>query len=328
VRQPIEPFDFTRLTRQDLAERGGKVEVRRFGRPCGGAATIGDWLRHLPHFLGAADFLDLIEAIVAARTTGRAVHWSMGAHVIKVGLAPIIADLIERHIITSISVNGALVIHDYEIAAVGGTSEDVDAALAEGTFGMSEQTGRAFATMVDRAAAEGVGLGQAAASFVATEGLPHAGFSLLAACHRYGVPVTVHAAPGTDIVHLHPALDAAKLGAVLMRDFQAFTSLVEQLGGGVYLNIGSAVILPETFLKAVAAVRNAGVDLGPLTCANLDFIRQYRPQTNVVKRPTAAGGRGLELIGQHEIMLPLLAAALVQRFWMPLEDQGEESPGR
>lgn len=310
---PVEPFDFNRLTREDLSGRGGKVQVTDFARPIDADAPFATWLDCLPNILGAKDLRDLVDAIVRARTNDRPVHLSMGAHVIKVGLGPLLVDLIQRGIVNGVSVNGAFIIHDFEIAAVGFTSEDVDATLGAGAFGMSDQTGRAVAAMVDRAAEKGVGLGAAAAEFVATGDFPHAALSVQAACHRCGVPLTVHAALGTDVVHLHPALDAAKFGAALMYDFRVFTTLVSRLEGGVYLNVGSAVLLPEVFLKALTAARNAGHVVSDLTCANLDFIRHYRPMTNVVNRPTAAGGRGINLVGHHEIMVPLLAAALVTR---------------
>ncbi|MHA1568709.1 MAG: hypothetical protein ACTSXZ_04505 [Alphaproteobacteria bacterium] len=316
----VPPFDFSRLSREPLGQRGGKAKVEQFAKPTGGRADFAEWFDHLPKILAGAELHDLVEAIAKARAALKPVHWAMGAHVVKVGLGPVIADLIERRIITAVSVNGAFVVHDYEIAAVGFTSEDVDAALPEGAFGMSEETGQACAEMVALADRKGGGLGEACAEFIATAGLPHAAQSVLANCHRYEVPVTVHAALGTDIVHMHPELEAAAFGRALMRDFEIFTTLVSYLQGGVYLNIGSAVLLPEVFLKALSAVRNTGVKVDNITTANLDFIRQYRPLTNVVGRPVARGGRGINLVGHHEIMVPLLAAAVCHRLWMPAED--------
>jgi hypothetical protein len=316
----VPPFDFRRLTREDLASRESKVAVTAFAQPTGGGASFAEWLDHLPRILAGSELRELVEAVVQARTAFRSVHWALGAHVVKVGLGPIIADLLARDIITAISVNGAFVLHDYEVAAVGRTSEDVAAALGRGAFGMSEQTGRAFAEMVAGAEREPCGLGAACAAYIATEGLPFADHSVLANCHRYDVPVTVHAAPGTDIAHLHPDLDGAKFGAALMRDFGIFTTLIGRLQDGVFINIGSAVILPEVFLKALSAVRNAGLDVTRFTTANLDFIRQYRPLVNVVARPVAEGGRGINLVGHHEIMVPLLAAAISHRLWNPAEE--------
>jgi hypothetical protein len=240
---------------------------------------------------------------------------------VKVGLGPTLADLVARGVVTAVAVNGAFVIHEYELAAVGFTSEDVDATLGSGAFGMSEETGRAIAAMVELAHAEDLGFGEAAARFLVDSGLPQVELSVLAACRAAGVPVTVHAALGADIAHLHPALDAARFGAALMRDFRLFATLVGRLEHGVYLNIGSAVLLPEVFLKALTAVRNAGLDVRHFTCANFDFIRQYRPLTNVVQRPAAAGGRGVNLVGHHELLVPLLAAAVVHRLWNPTEDE-------
>lgn len=316
----IPPFDFSRLKREDLRERGGKVSVDQFGQPFCGGMSFADWFDTLPQILAGSDLRDLVEAIVQARTVLKPVHWAMGAHVAKVGLGPVISDLLARHVITAVSVNGAFVIHDFEIAAVGATSEDVAKGLGEGTFGMSEQTGEAFCEMVELADRQGYGLGQACAEWIATAALPHAGLSVLANCHRYEIPVTVHAAVGTDITHLSPDLDAAKFGRSLMRDFEKYTTLVSYLQGGVYLNVGSAVILPEVFLKALTAVRNTGIKVDQLTTANLDFNRHYRPMTNVVTRPSAKGGRGINLIGHHEILIPLLAAAVCHRLWIPAED--------
>ncbi len=316
----VPPFDFSRLTREDLTQRESKVDTSAFGQPLPGGGSFAEWFDRLPNILAGRELRDLVEAVVEARAAFRAVHWALGAHVVKVGLAPIISDLLSRHVITALSVNGAFVLHDFEIAAVGRTSEDVGAVLGRGAFGMSEQTGRAFAEMVERADREQCGLGEACAEYIATAGLPHADQSLLANCHRYDIPVTVHAAIGTDIAHLHPALDGSKLGAALLRDFGVFTTLVARLEGGVYVNVGSAVVLPEVFLKALSAVRNAGFAVSRFTTANLDFVRQYRPLTNVVQRPVIEGGRGINLVGHHEIMVPLLAAAICHRLWIPTED--------
>jgi len=321
VGEPIVPFDFSRLTREKLADRGGKVSVRDFAKPVRGDATFEDWWASLPRILAGRELRELVEAIVAARTVGRPVHLAMGGHVVKVGLGPVLADLIERQVITAVSVNGAFLIHDFEVAAVGFTSEDVDATLGSGRFGVSEATGQAFADIVDRAAEATTGLGNAAAEFLATNDLPHADASVLAACHRAGVPVTIHVAVGTDVVHLHPALHAARLGTALMHDFGVFTTLVSRLGGGVFVNIGSAVLMPEVFLKALTAVRNTGTAVEDMTCANLDFIRHYRPLTNVVTRPVAQSGRGINLVGHHEIMVPLIAAAVIRQLWSPAEDE-------
>lgn len=315
----VPPFDFSQLTREDLTRRGGKVTVADFGKPTGGGATFADWFDHLPRILAGQDLHDLVEAIVAARSGRRAVHLAMGAHVVKVGLGPVLADLIARDIVTAVSVNGAFIIHDFEIAIAGFTSEDVGAALGQGAFGMSEQTAEAFVAMVELADELGCGLGEAAARHIAFAKPPHGHQSVLAACYHHNVPVTAHAAVGTDIVHMAAELDGAKLGRALLHDFQVFTTLVGRLENGVYMNVGSAVVLPEVFLKAVSAMRNTGVQLRNLTTANLDFIRHYRPLTNVVHRPTVEGGKGINLVGHHEILIPLLAAAVCHRLWDPAE---------
>jgi hypothetical protein len=321
VARPIEPFNFESLTREDLGSRGGKVGVEEFAKPTPAGATFADWLLNLPNILAAQDLITVVDAVVAAHTAGRSVHLSMGAHVVKVGLGPVLIDLIERGVVTGVSVNGAFAIHDFEIAAVGFTSEDVDATLGAGAFGMSDQTGRAYAEFVARATRENIGLGQAAAALVAEGDYPHREKSVLAACGRHDVPLTIHAAIGTDIVHLHPALNAADFGAALMLDFRIFTTLVSRMAGGVYFNIGSAVLLPEVFLKALSAARNSGHRVDELTCVNLDFIRHYRPMTNVVTRPVAQSGRGINLVGHHEIMVALLAAAVIQRLESLAEDE-------
>jgi hypothetical protein len=320
VRKPIELFDFNRLTREKLADRGGKANLADFAKPVPGGASFAEWLDRLPNIQAGRDFRELVEAIVVARAGHRAVHLGLGAHPAKVGLGPVLAEWAARGLATAFAVNGAFVIHEYEIAAVGFTSENVDATLPHGAFGMTDETGRAVAEMVDRAHRNGVGLGAAAAEFIAESGFPHADATLLAACHRHDVPVTVHAALGADVAHLHPAFDAGKFGAALMRDFRTFVTLVGGLEQGVYVNIGSAVLLPEVFLKALTAVRNAGLAVQELTCANFDFLRPHRALTNVVNRPTASGGHGFNLTGHHEIMIPLLTAAVMERLWSPAEE--------
>ncbi len=236
--------------------------------------------------------------------------WGLGAHVIKTGLGPILIDLMEQGFVSAIATNGAGVIHDFEIALVGATSEDVDEALGPGRFGMAEETGRLLNGAINDGVAAGLGLGQAVTGFLAKKEPQYARASVLAAAARLGIPVTVHVAVGTDIIHMHPTASGAAIGEGSLRDFRYFVSNVARLERGVYLNCGSAVLLPEVFLKAVALARNRGIALAELTTVNLDFVRLYRPQTNVVSRPTAATGRGYTLVGHHEIMIPLLAAAV------------------
>ena len=266
----------------------------------------------LPNVLAAADLKAVVRAMDAARRAEGGIVWGLGAHVIKTGLGPVVIDLMERGFVSAIATNGAAIIHDFEVALTGATSEDVDEALGPGRFGMADETGRLLNGAInDGVAQDGLGIGQAGPRFLAAKEPQFARASVLAAAARLGVPVTVHVAIGTDIIHMHPAASGAALGEGSLRDFRYFVSNVARLEQGVYLNCGSAVVLPEVFLKAVALARNRGRALAGLTTVNLDFIRGYRPLTNVVSRPTAGTGRGYSLIGHHEIMIPLLAAALV-----------------
>src|SRR6185369_2079161 len=236
-----------------------------------------------------------------------------GAHVIKTGVSPVLIDLMERGYVSALATNGAGVIHDFEIALSGATSEDVDEALGPGRFGMAEETGRRLNAAINDGVTDGLGLGQGVGKRLREMKPQHESLSILAAAARLEIPVTVHVAIGTDIIHMHPAASGAALGEGSLRDFRYFVSNVARLAGGVFLNCGSAVVLPEVFLKAVALARNRGTSLANLTTVNLDFIRSYRPQTNVVARPTAGTGRGYSLVGHHELMIPLLAAALVEQ---------------
>jgi hypothetical protein len=311
VKLPYAEFDLSGLQSYPLASRPSKVRVADFARPAAGAdlAAVVD---ALPDLLGGADFKAVVAAIRAARAAGRPVIWGLGAHVIKTGLSPLLVDLMARGYVSALALNGAGVIHDFEIAIGGSTSEDVDAALGPGRFGMAEETGTILNAAINEGVADGLGLGQAVAEYLARCAPPHADVSLLASAARYGVPVTVHVAIGTDIIHMHPSASGAALGEGSLRDFRYFVSNVSHLAGGVYLNCGSAVILPEVFLKAVALVRNRGLSLDGLTTVNLDFLRHYRPMTNVVNRPTSGVGKGYALVGHHEILIPLLAGALAR----------------
>jgi len=302
-------FDLTGLQSYPLASRPSKVRIADFARP-EAMRGLGAALGGLPDLLGAADFKAVVAAIRAAREAGRPVIWGLGAHVIKTGLSPILVDLMERGFVSALALNGAGVIHDFEIALGGSTSEDVDAALGPGRFGMAEETGTLLNRAINDGVASGLGLGQAVCAYLAATRPPHAAVSLLASAARLDVPVTVHVAIGTDIIHMHPDASGAALGEGSLRDFRYFASNVAHLAGGVFLNCGSAVILPEVFLKAVALVRNRDIPLDGLTTVNLDFLKHYRPLTNVVSRPTAGVGRGYSLVGHHEILIPLLAAAL------------------
>lgn len=308
-----EEFDLSGVRRYPLASRASKVTRADLARPHEAAGGITAWLTRLPQLLAARDLVTVIDAIVEAHARPAPVIWGLGAHVIKAGLSPVMIDLMERGHVSAIAMNGAGLIHDVEMALAGATSEDVDAALGPGAFGMAEETGTGINHAMATGVPAGAGLGRAVAEWLAGQRPPHADVSLLCAAVRLGVPVTAHVAIGTDIVHMHPDASGAAIGEGSLRDFRYFASSVARLAGGVYVNCGSAVVLPEVFLKAVAVARNQGHDLSGLTTVNLDFLPQYRPLTNVVRRPTAGVGRGVHLTGHHEILLPLIAAALVER---------------
>lgn len=308
-----EQFDLSGISTYPLKSRPSKASVEDFGRPVESDATIGAWLDALPNVLAAADLKAVAGTVAAARASAAGAVWGIGAHVIKTGLAPVLIDLMQRGFVSAIATNGAAVIHDFEIALAGATSEDVDQTLGPGTFGMADETGRLLNGAINEGVAQGLGIGQAVSRYLHARSPQHARSSVLAAAGRLGIPVTVHVAIGTDIIHMHPAADGAALGEGSLRDFRYFVSNVARLERGVFLNCGSAVVLPEVFLKAVALARNRGIALDGLTTVNLDFIRGYRPQTNVVSRPTAGtNGKGYSLVGHHEIMIPLLAAAILR----------------
>jgi hypothetical protein len=311
----LTPLSLAGMRTYPLGRRPGKVTVRKFGRPHRRGAGIGAWLDSLPHILAADDFRGVVGAMAQARRRGRPVLWGLGGHVIKVGLAPVLIDLARRGYVSGIAMNGAAMVHDFEIALVGRTSEDVPEVLGSGKFGMAHETGLYLNEAAVGAARSGIGLGEAAGKLLSSGrlGAKYPEHSLLMAAYRARIPVTVHLAIGTDTPHMHPSADGASLGQSTHHDFRLFCALVRRMHpGGVYLNWGSAVILPEVFLKAVSVVRNLGTRLAPITTANFDFLQHYRPLVNVVRRPTAgAGSRGYSITGHHEILMPLLAAALM-----------------
>jgi len=310
---PYEEFDLSDVRTYPLASRSSKATVGDFGRPHVKGAGLSAWLDSLPNMLAAADLRAIIRAAVDARASGGGLIWGFGGHVIKTGLSPVLVDLAERGFVSAFATNGAGVIHDFEIAIGGATSEDVDEALGPGQFGMATETGTLLNRAINDGAARGLGLGQAVGAFLLQSGAPHASKSVAATAARLGIPFTAHVAVGTDIIHMHPEASGDAIGATSLRDFRYFVSNVARLDRGVYFNCGSAVVLPEVFLKAVALARNRGIPLSGLTTVNLDFLRMYRPQTNVVTRPPkGTGGRGYHLTGHHEIMIPLLAAALIE----------------
>lgn len=315
-----QPITFGGVRTYPLRARESKVNVRDFARPVGAKASVGKFLDALPNFLAAESLRTLLSAVQSAKKRRKAVLWGMGGHVIKVGLGPLLIDLMKRGFVSGIAMNGAALIHDFEIAVAGNTSEDVEATLGEGQFGMAEETGKYINEMAKLAQRLRIGYGEAAGQYLHSGilQLKHPESSVLAAAYKLRIPVTVHVAIGTDIPHIHPGADGSALGVATQTDFRLFCSLVGQMDdGGVFMNWGSAVLLPEIFLKAISVVRNLGIQLASITTANFDFIQLYRPTQNIVKRPTAASNqrkgarsRGVAITGHHELMLPLVAAAL------------------
>jgi len=310
-----QPLDFAGLRTVGLRERGGKVKAADFAAPYRKGSGVAGWLDSLPHILAGDSFRAVVEAVAAARAQQRAIIWGLGGHVIKCGLAPVLIDLMERGYATAFALNGASSIHDFEIALAGHTSEDVEAVLPDGRFGAAEETGREMNRAIAAGDREGIGMGEALGKWLTERGGEVLHASLLAQAYRHATPVTVHVAIGTDTPHTHPAADAAAIGSASHRDFRLFAACAADLNaGGVYLNVGSAVVLPEVFLKAVSAVRNLGHPLAGFTTVNLDFLQHYRPRVNGIERPHAqSGGAGYALTGHHEIMIPLLAAALIEK---------------
>jgi hypothetical protein len=307
-----EQFDLSDIKTYPISSRHSKAHIKHFGHSIDPGSSVGALVDSMPDIFSGADFKRVVRAIVAAKQNDGGILWGIGAHVIKNGVGPVLVQLMERGFVSAIAANGAAVIHDLEIALIGSTSEDVEETLGPGRFGMAEETGRLLNEAINQGVADGLGLGQSVERFFRSTQAPFAAASVFAAAARLEIPVTVHVAIGTDIVHMHPAASGAAIGEGSLRDFRYFVTNVSRLHHGVYLNCGSAVVLPEVFLKAVALSRNRGIPLGELTTVNLDFIRMYRPMTNVVARPTAGSGRGYSLVGHHEIMIPLLAAALLE----------------
>ncbi len=305
-------IDRSKVRTVSAKDRPSKVRLEHEGRPLRPGASFAEFLDGLPALLGAADLRFAIDAAAQASATGRTILWGFGAHVIKVGLAPIVVDLLERGLAGGVMLNGAGCVHDLELALLGHTSEDVAETLDDGTFGMAGETAERLNRAIAEGARKGLGMGEAVGREIAEGDYPHRDRSILAASVRLGVPVTVAVAIGTDIHHMHSGADGAALGSTSFRDFETLAGLVATLEGGVFFNVGSAVILPEVFLKALALCRNLGHEVRRFTTVDMDFVRQYRPTVNVVQRPTRLGGRGLSLIGHHEILLPLLAGGIVE----------------
>ncbi len=309
-----EPLSLSGVATYSLKERRSKVSHRDFGQGWRKGGSFRDFVNRLPDILAGRAIREVARAWVTARRNGRQVLLGMGAHPIKVGLNPVILALMERGLITGLALNGAGIIHDAEIAMVGHTSEDVDQELGCGRFGMARETAEFLNEAISWGGRAGLGLGQAVGRRLRENDLPFKDLSLLVAALEHDLPVTVHVAVGTDIIHLHPSVDPEALGAATHLDFRLFAALVSRLAEGVYLNFGSAVVLPEVFVKALSLARNLGHKVEPLTTVNLDFIQHYRPLTNVVRRPTMGKGQGYALTGHHELLFPLLAALVVEEW--------------
>lgn len=320
TRYRIQPLLLKNVRTYPLRSRPSKVRAQDLGKPCRPGASFREWIDSLPHILAGESLREVVSALETAKRKRQTIIWGLGGHVIKCGLGPILISLVERGYVTAVAMNGAALIHDFEMALAGATSEDVPAVLGKGRFGMAEETGRCISESIVAGDKGRIGLGEAVGQFLArSRGVRFRKHSLLAEAYKRGIPVTVHEAIGTDVIHQHPSLDPRALGATSYRDFLLLAQLVRTMNrGGVYLNVGSAVILPEVFLKCVSLAANLGQPPRGITTVNMDFIQHYRPMQNVVIRPTSTASRGrggntshgYALTGHHELMIPLLAAAL------------------
>ncbi len=308
----LNPISLDGVKSYPLKERVSRVKIDDFGEPWRHGGDMAQWIKSLPKILAGNDFRKIVNNIVRAVQSGKMIILAMGAHAIKVGLNPVILDLLDRGIIGGLAMNGAGIIHDTELAMAGHTSEDVADQLKDGQFGMAEETGRFLNEAMIEGAKLGYGLGRAVGAMLIRENFPYNRYSLLTKALELDIPLTVHVAIGTDIIHIHPSVDGSAIGKTSHLDFRIFASLVSKLEGGIFINLGSAVIMPEVFLKALSLVRNLGHDVKRFTTVNMDFIPHYRPMKNVVQRPILDGGEGYSLIGHHEIMFPLLAAAVIE----------------
>src|SRR5829696_4010517 len=313
IYEDIQPLGLEGVSTYPLASRPSKVAVEDFARPFGEDASLRDFLSSLPNILAVQSIREITARMRRARELGKPVVWGIGGHVVKTGLAPLIIDLMRRGFVTGIAANGSVLVHDAEVALVGSTSEDVDATLGAGAFGAADETGRLLNEAAREGVRDGLGFGEALGRALVASEPKHAELSLLCAAYRARVPFTAHVAIGTDIAHFHPRADGAALGATSHTDFRLLAELVRRMsGGGVYLNVGSAVVLPEVFLKCVTLVRNLGHPLEDFTTANFDFIQSYRPTTNVVRRPPSGGaGRGFSITSHPELTIPPLAAEIL-----------------
>lgn len=305
-------LDFSKIRTYPISERKSKVSISQFGSTCEPAGTVAQFVSSLPDILAGRDLKEVVSSIVTARKNSKPVLFMLGAHVIKCGLSLVLIDLLKRKIVSGFAVNGGCSIHDFEIAMWGKTSEDVEAGLKNGTFGMAEETGRLMNEAYEEGAGQGLGMGEALGRKLLSLKAANKNSSILATCAELGMPITVHVCLGADVVHQHPSANGAAIGKTSYEDFKKFASLVATLGGGVVCNFGSAVVLPEVFLKALTVARNLGHDVADFTAANFDMVQQYRSNVNVVSRPTGGKG-GYSITGRHELMIPLLAAAVKSR---------------
>jgi deoxyhypusine synthase len=312
VSKKYRPISLKGVRTCKLRSRRSKVHLDKVGKPFSGG-SFRSFLKALPDILAVKDFKAVVDAIFRARKNGRPVILGMGAHPVKVGLPPVIINMMENNVVTAVAMNGACIVHDFELSLMGHTSEDVDIELCKGTFGMAEETGRELNRAIKSGVKRGIGIGRSVGEYITRSKAKHKELSILAAAERLNIPATVHVAVGTDIIHMHPEADGRSIGEGSMRDFKLLSSVVSDLRGGVYINLGSAVILPEVFLKAVAVTRNLGYKVKDFTTVNMDFIQHYRARENVLRRPVLSGGRSYALTGHHEIMFPLLAAAVMEK---------------
>ncbi len=304
------PLDFSSISTYSLKSRNNKVNIAdHFAGEITAGLSLRDFTSRLPCLLGAKNLQSVADLIIVACRKEKPVILAIGGHVIKCGLQPVIRGLIEVGAISAVAMNGSVAIHDFEISLIGATSEDVEVGLHTGDFGFSAETGQGMNLALSEARSRGIGFGQAIGEHILTAGHPFADFSLLACCVENNIPATVHVAIGTDIIHQHPQADGGVTGEMSFHDFKLLASVVAELGdGGLWINVGSAVLLPEVFLKALSVTRNLGYRVDNFSTANFDMIQHYRPAQNVVKRPTSGQGKGYSITGHHEINIPLLAA--------------------
>jgi hypothetical protein len=307
-------IDVSRIKTIKIADRKTKAEISKMGKPIEPASLISEYMRTLPNYLKAADLLDVAAAIAKARHEGHAIIWMMGAHPIKVGLSAILVDLVENGFVSHLAFNGAGAIHDLEMAFFGKTSEEVSEGLADGSFGMVEETPNLLFEAASRAVSGGLGLGEGVGKFIREKNPEYAPYSILAACYSRDIPATIHVAIGTDTICQHPGFDGASFGKLSHDDFLIFSESISKLGGGAILNIGSAVILPEVFLKGLTVARNICGKVEDFIAVNFDMIQHYRPNANVIARPTLRSGKGYSFTGHHELMIPLLAVAIKDKY--------------